>query len=251
MAIWHVEIAPSTVSTGGTDGRATSSSSSVASSHAIPVPNFRRSGRITESLCFDVVSEPEVADKCSPSLWPRVGGDYDDGIGGSSNVPGSSTSPRNVVVRRASSNNKVFKDGIPITVPESERLCGTRCGVFPLPSNFSISNLYAVLIVHKGLGEESELDAYLKLDSESKLSASKQPNLDLGKLRSKAERSSERLGRFVMPFAFGVAPLLQVIGADVPTIPSSRAVQIPLFELDAGRGEKPIIDHIMVMLHPR
>lgn len=247
MAIWHVETASSTVAPGSIDARATSSSSSsVVSSQTFPVPNFRRSGRITESLYFDVVSEPEVADKCAPSLWPRVGGDYDDGIGSSSNAPSSTTSPRNVVVRRASSNNKVFKDGIPVTVPESERLCGTRCGVFPLPSNFSISNLYAVLIVHKALAEESELDAYLKLETEPK-----QPNLDLNKLRGKAERSSERLGRFVMPFAFGVAPLLQVIGADVPTIPSSRAVQIPLFKLDPGRGEKPIIDHIMVMLHPR
>jgi hypothetical protein len=251
MAIWHVETASSAIPTGSIDARGTSSSSSVASSQTIPVPNFRRSGRITESLYFDVVCETEVADKCAPSLWPRVGGDYDDGVRSSSNAPGSTVSPRNVVVRRASSNNKVFKDGIPVTVPESERLCGTRCGVFPLPSNFSISNLYAVLIVHKALGEESELDAYLKLDPEPKPSATKQPNQDLNKLRNKAERSSERLGRFVMPFAFGVAPLLQVIGADVPMIPSSRAVQIPLFKLDAGRGEKPIIDHIMVMLHPR
>jgi hypothetical protein len=246
MAVWHVETASSTVAPGSIDARAPSSSSSVASSQAYPVPYFRRSGRITESLYFDVVSEPEVADKCAPSLWPRVGGDYDDGVGSSSNSPNSTASPRNVVVIRASSNNKVFKDGIPVTVPESERLCGTRCGVFPLPSNFSISNLYAVLIVHKALAEESELDAYLKMETEPK-----QPNLDLNKLRGKAERSSERLGRFVMPFAFGVAPLLQVIGADVPTIPSSRAVQIPLFKLDPGRGEKPIIDHIMVMLHPR
>ena len=242
MAIWHVETATSTTATGSIDAHANSSSSSVASSQTFPVPNFRRSGRITESLYFDFVSEPEVAEKCAPSLWPRVGGDYDDGVGSSNNT----TSPRNAVIRRASSNNKVFKDGIPVTVPESERLCGTRCGVFPLPSNFSISNLYAVLIVNKALGEESELDAYLKLDTEPK-----QPSLDLNKLRGKAERSSERLGRFTTPFAFGVAPLLQVIGADIPTIPSSRAVQIPLFKLDPGRGEKPIIDHIMVMLHPR
>lgn len=130
MAVWHVETASSTVAPGSIDARAPSSSSSVASSQAYPVPNFRRSGRITESLYFDVVSEPEVADKCAPSLWPRVGGDYDDGVGSSSNSPNSTASPRNVVVRRASSNNKVFKDGIPVTVPESERLCGTRCGVF-------------------------------------------------------------------------------------------------------------------------
>jgi len=54
-----------------------------------------------------------------------------------------------------------------------------------------------------------------------------------------------------MPFAFGVAPLLQVFGADNPIVASSRAVQIPLFRFSAGQGERQIIDHIMVMLYPR
>ena len=47
-----------------------------------------------------------------------------------------------------------------------------------------------------------------------------------------------------MPFAFGVAPLLQVIGPNIPMVPTSRAVQIPLFKLVAGKGDQPIIDHI-------
>lgn len=47
------------------------------------------------------------------------------------------------------------------TTPE-ERHVGARSGVFPLASNFHISNLYAVLIVHKVLSEESDTDKYFK-----------------------------------------------------------------------------------------
>jgi hypothetical protein len=34
------------------------------------VPNTSRCGRITESLYFDMVSDPEVEEKCKASLWP-------------------------------------------------------------------------------------------------------------------------------------------------------------------------------------
>lgn len=127
-----------------------------------------------------------------------------------------------------------------------DRLQGTRCGVFPLPSNLNIHNLYAILIVHKVVSEGSDFDVYLRPDKTAFRS-----KVDLDLMRSRAEKSSAQQGKFIMPFAFGVAPLLQVFGADVPVVPSSRAVQIPLFRFAAGKGDRQIIDHIMVMLYPR
>ena len=139
------------------------------------------------------------------------------------------------------------------TTPE-ERLVGARSGVFPLASNFHISNLYAVLIVHKVLSEESDIDIYLKSnkhrDDKSSHKTRNSSN-DIVKLRNKAAKTTERFGRILTPFAFGVAPLVQVLGTASPNVPFSRAVQIPLFKLIPGNGDKPIIDHIMVMLFPR
>jgi hypothetical protein len=123
-----------------------------------------------------------------------------------------------------------------------EQTQGTRCGVFPLPSNFNIVNLYAILVVHKVVSEEADLDPYLK--------ENKAVGYDAEKLRAKAEKASARRGRFLVPFCFGVAPLIQVVGTDTPNVARSRAVQIPLFHLATGQGDRPIIDHIMVMLNP-
>jgi hypothetical protein len=153
-------------------------------------------------LNFDVVSDASIEKRCGGSLWPY--------------------------------NSKGENQ-------EQQQLQGTRCGVFPLPSNLSIHNLYAILIVHKVISDGDDFEVYLK----------KKENIDIGLLRGKAEKASKRHGPFIMPFAFGVAPLLQVFGADVPVVPSSRAVQIPLFRFAAGHGERQIIDHIMVMLYPR
>lgn len=122
----------------------------------------------------------------------------------------------------------------------------TRCGVFPLPSNLSLHNLYAIITVSKVISEGSDFEPYLRAKSKGK-----EENIDTEILRAKAEKASINHGKFIMPFAFGVAPLLQVFGADVPHVPSSRAVQIPLFRFFAGNGERQIIDHIMVMLYPR
>jgi len=122
----------------------------------------------------------------------------------------------------------------------TDRSQGTRCGVFPLPTNLSVANLYAVLVVQKVLSEEADLNCYLKPGKNA---------TDLAKLRANAEKSSNRHGSFLMPFAFGVAPLLQVFGTDNPVVASSRAVQIPLFRFSGG--ERQVIDHIMVMLYPR
>eukprot|EP00934_Nitzschia_sp_Nitz4_P007743 Nitzschia sp. Nitz4//scaffold22_size323478//75040//86490//NITZ4_000513-RA/size323478-snap-gene-0.540-mRNA-1//-1//CDS//3329542953//7733//frame0 len=130
-------------------------------------------------------------------------------------------------------------------------LQGTRCGVFPLPSNLNMASLYAVLIVHKVVAEASDFDVYLKSATAGGTNAGKKEKIDLEALRTRAEKSATSQGKFIMPFAFGVAPLLQVFGGDVPTVPSSRAVQIPLFRFTAGKGDRQIIDHIMVMLYPR
>ena len=123
---------------------------------------------------------------------------------------------------------------------EKDSLQGTRCGVFPVPSNLGVSNLYAVLIVRKVFSPEQDFEPYLKAGFKT---------VDLERWRIKAEKSSKRHSPFLVPFAFGVAPLLQVFGTDNPTVASSRAVQIPLFRFPGG--ERHIIDHIMVMLYPR
>jgi hypothetical protein len=188
LAIYNVETVSSSVR-------------SVSENSAAPVPDLQRCGRVTEALNFDVISDQEIAEKCSGVLWPYA-----------------------------------------TTTSEEERLQSTRCGVFPLPSNLNVANLYAVLVVRKVLADDSELDAYLKGGKHSS---------DLAKLRSNARKSSNRRGNFLMPFAFGVAPLLQVFGMDNPVIASSRAVQIPLFRFTPALGERQILDHIMVMLYPR
>jgi hypothetical protein len=115
----------------------------------------------------------------------------------------------------------------------------------------SIHNLYAAIIVNKVISEGTDFEAYLRPGKSASEDASRQDKINLESLRSRAEKASNQQGKFTMPFAFGVAPLLQVFGADVPLTPSSRAVQIPLFRFSSGLGERQIIDHIMVMLYPR
>eukprot|EP00980_Cylindrotheca_fusiformis_P017491 scaffold5490_cov125-Cylindrotheca_fusiformis.AAC.8 len=139
----------------------------------------------------------------------------------------------------------------PYASEDGEASQGTRCGVFPLPSNLSIHNLYATIIVNKVISEGTDFEAYLRPGKSASEDASRQDRINLELLRSRAERASNCQGKFTMPFAFGVAPLLQVFGADVPHAPSSRAVQIPLLRFSSGLGERQIIDHIMVMLYPR
>ena len=187
LAIYHVE----------TIGQNPSKDSSLA-----PIPDLQRCGKITETLDFDVVSDPTIEQTCRRALWP-------------------------------------------ISSSSEEMLLGTRCGVFPLPSNLNIHNLYAILIVHKVVSDRSDFEPYLKADGLD------DTPVDLETLRARAEQACNRQGSFIMPFAFGVAPLLQVFGADIPVTPSSRAVQIPLFQFSSNQGERQIIDHIMVMLYPR
>jgi len=209
MAIWHVETMP---------GLKTSKSEKGMSI----IPNYDRCGKITESLYFDVTSDPDVEISCRAALWPAV--ESSDG------------KPPEFIGNR------------PSRLPLNEVLQGTRCGVFPIPSNFSVSNLYAVLMVRKVFSDDSD-EAYVGSPTQkSDLSkrAMKGIKHDLISLRNKAMDSANRYGRFLMPFAFGVVPLAQVIGS----IPNAKAVQVPLFRFQSS-GERPIIDHIVFMLHPR
>ncbi len=182
--------------------------------------NWDNSGRISEFLHFDIVSNHEVEQNCKTSLWP-----HQDSHG----------EPHSVEVDDCSSNCQ---------------LQGTRCGVFALHARYNMENLHAVLIVHKTLAEESELDIYVnpskqKLDEknqQTKLTAQ-----DLNRYRQRAGKSAERFGQLLMPFAFGVAPLIQILGKKPPKIPASRAAQIPLFKFNAGDGDTPIINHVLAL----
>jgi len=166
-----------------------------------PVPDLQRCGKVTETLHFDINADDTIKKRCSRAMWPY---------------------------ERDSDINP------------QDALVGTRCGVFPLPSNLNVSNLYAVLIVHKVAADESDFDPYVRVGKHI---------VDIEKLRTNAEKASNRHGPILMPFAFGVAPLLQVFGAENPLQPVSRAVQIPLFHFNGE--ERQLIDHIMVMLFPR
>jgi len=185
--------------------------------------DFESSGRITESLHFDIVSDPEVEKRCRVALWPY------------------------------SYQQNAFE----VLSPENEAIMfeGTRCGVFPIHSRYDIRNLYAVLIVHKILTDNNELDIYQNHSMNPKFddghTRTKIPESDLRKLRERAGKSAERFGPLITPFAFGVAPLVEILGSSPPHIPTSRAAQIPLFRMTAGEGEKPILDHIFAVTNQR
>lgn len=185
-----------------------SSDMSMGVQSSLPIPDLQRCGRVTEALHFDHVTNTDVEARCGAALWPY--------------------------------SSNILSEKLTTSLGKEEKLCGTKCGVFPLPSNLNVANLYAVLIVRKVLSDEANLEPYLKL---------RKSTFDLDKLKQNAEKASNRNGKFVVPFAFGVAPLLQVFGTDNPVVASSRAVQIPLFHF--SDGERQIFDHIMVMLFPR
>ena len=125
-----------------------------------------------------------------------------------------------------------------------ESFQSTRCGVFPIQSCYEMKNLYAVLIVQKVLSDDSDMEIYWNSENEAKL-------LDLAKCRNKVSRAVDRVGHILTPFAFGVAPLAQILSSESPVIPTSKAAQIPLFKLNSGEGEDPIINHIIAISQPR
>ena len=206
LAVWHVEI------------------NTTFSESDVPHINWSSSGRITESLHFDVVNELEVEQKCRAALWPFLEKDLE--------------------------LESLDSEGM----DSSCLLQGTRCGVFPIHARYEMTNLYAVIIVHKTLTEDSDLDVYMnapKQKSDDRNNQIKSTKPDVAKLRTKAQKTADRFGQLLMPFAFGVAPLVQILGPTPPHIPTSRAVQIPLFKMVAGEGDKPIVDHILAVTHPR
>jgi hypothetical protein len=184
-----------------------------------------RCGPVTETLNFDIVQDPSVIESCRHALWPYANeADVSDILGSSS---------------KAGEINPLASEG-------------TTCGVFSLPSNLSLSNLYAVLVVNKVVAGSSDLEHYYKPNRrDPKTPFGAIEGLDLQKLRENAAKSSEELGQFMTPFAFGIVPLLHIVEAESAKTPVSRAVQIPLFKFAQGRGVESIIDHILVMLHPR
>ena len=165
-------------------------------------------GRITESLCFDVVSELDVEERCTAALCPTASSPFSDG-------------------------------GPQGSIPQT-----TRCGVFPVPSYYEMKNLHAVIIVKKVLADDSDLDMYWNSESDH-------AKTELTRHRMKAGKAAERTGQILTPFAFGVAPLGQVLGSDSPGITASKAAQIPLFKFSPGEGGNPIVNHIMAMVCPR
>jgi len=76
-------------------------------------------------LNFDVVSDRHVEDSCIGSLWPFFAS--------------STMTPRSV-------NPDSEKAATNASMSANPSLQGTRCGVFPLPSNLNVANLYAVLM---------------------------------------------------------------------------------------------------------
>ena len=158
---------------------------------------------------------------CRRALWPAIRGIENDKVD-------ASTPLRNDV---------------------KSRLQGTRCVVFPLAPDLKMENLFAVSVVHKVLSEDCDLDIYFNLRKQKGDDKELQSTLakDLLRARQKASQSADRLGQFLMPFSFGVAPLVQILGREAPSLPTSRAAQIPLFHLLAGRGEQAIIDHAIAI----
>jgi hypothetical protein len=191
----------------------------------VPSPNLERCGRVTESLSFDIVQDSKVIQNCKNALWPYTN---------EANIHGLLTTTPDV-----------SGEGPQNCTTQSE---GTSCGIFPLPASMSISNLYAVIIVHRVIDESpGQVHPYYKPDRRE----SSQEAIDLAKLRSNATKNCNQYGHFITPFAFGVVPLKHIIGDESPKIPASRAVQIPLFKFDPERGGQTIFDHILLMLHPR
>jgi len=189
-------------------------------------PTVARCGPVTETLNFDIVQDPSVIQSCMRALWPYADESEVNEILGSSPSTAGETN-----------------------VMASE---GTTCGIFSLPSNLNLANLYAVLIVNKVVAGSSDLEHYYKPNRrEAKMPSGALEQLDLQQLRENAAKSSEEFGQFITPFAFGIVPLMHIIETESTQNPVSRAVQIPLFKFVQGRGVASILDHILVMLHPR
>jgi len=205
------------------DTRSSTSSVSSASSNL----SRDRCGPVTEALNFDIVQDPEVIESCKRALWPYAN---ENDLG---KLPWA--------IGTGKINDDVILEGSP-------------CGVFPLPSHLHISNLYAVLLVHKVVSDDMNQHPYFKPSRRDKTASTttQKEDIDLTKLRENAAKSCENHGQLITPIAFGVLPLMQIVGnEESPKVPVTRVVQIPLFRYEQGRGADVILDHILGMLHPR
>ena len=131
-----------------------------------------------------------------------------------------------------------------------QNLIGSKSGVFPIPSNFNIANLYVVLIVKKVLSEDADLEPYLKSlhpsSSPSSPTQTSQPTAyDIGKYKQKAKKASERFGHFLTPFAFSVIALEHVIKDVTPKTLYTMLIKVPLIKFEKGSGDKVIIEYII------
>jgi len=225
LAIYHFEMnAMGSSSDQDIDESVASTISSGASGTS--QPNRDRCGPVTEVLNFDVVQDPDVIEKCKRALWPYASeaelGELPSGIGDSCKI-----------------DDNVFLEGSP-------------CGIFPLPSHLQIPNLYAVLLVHKVVSDISDQQPYFKPSRRDKTSTGQKEETDLTRLRENASKAAEQYGQLITPIAFGVLPLMEIVGnEESPKVPVTRVVQIPLFKFEQGRGMDIILDHILGMLHPR
>ena len=185
LAIYHFELSSENrVVEGGRDANRSAQrqeSESTSASLFAPSPNMERCGPVTEFLHFDVVQDPQVIQNCKHALWPYAK-ESDD-------------------------------------VNESHGIT-TSCGMFPLPRNLSISNLYAVIIVNKVIADGTELQPYYK---PGRHATSPPENFNLEKLREAAKVACSQYGQFTHPFVFGVVPLRHVIDNESPQVPLRSA----------------------------
>jgi hypothetical protein len=226
LAIYHFEMNATNPPVDSVTTMGDSVSSAMSSSSVSSNPSRDRCGPVTEMLNFDVVQDPHVIEKCKRALWPYA-----------------SESDLDKLPAAIGSNN--IKDDVILE--------GSPCGIFPLPSHLHISNLYAVLLVHKTVSDSMDQHPYFKPSRRDKSSTSSQKDdIDLTKLRENASKSADMYGQLITPIAFGVLPLMQIVGnEESPKTPVTRVVQIPLFKHEQGRGTDVILEHILGMLHPR
>ena len=226
LAIYHFEMNAMGSSVDKDTGDSVSSTISSSGISVNSHPSRDRCGPVTEALNFDVVQDPKVIENCKRALWPYASETDLDKLPG---AIGSSTIDDDVILE------------------------GSPCGVFPLPSHLHISNLYAVLLVHNVVSDSVDQHPYFKPSRRDKTSMNSQKeDIDLAKLRENASKSSDSYGQLITPIAFGVLPLMQIVGnEESPKVPVTRVVQIPLFKFEQGRGTDVILDHILGMLHPR
>lgn len=174
LAIYHFELNPSSTSQNRDSEFGSVSSSGLSSDNS---SSSDRCGPVTEVLNFDVVQDPVVIQKCKKALWPYA----------------SKSDLKNLPAAIGSQN-----------IDENVILEGSPCGIFPLPSHLHISNLYAVLLVHKVVSDDLDQQPYFKPSRRDKTANSNQKEeFDLTKLRENASKSADSYGQLITPIAFG------------------------------------------------